>query len=102
MQRIFSMTEAPPEGFLRAQKLSVEYLRDFSEKIRQCADVNEYYELVTSVLVFQKLVKAQFKELYEIDDANSDKMLADLDTVAGIISEEVLRSVAEERKKDMN
>jgi hypothetical protein len=96
------MAEDAPKGFLQAQKLSVEYLKDFAEKIFKCADVNEYYELVTSVLVFQKLVKAQFKELYEIDDANSEKMLADLDVIAGVISEEVLRSVEEERKKDMN
>ncbi len=97
------MTEEDrPQGFIKAQQLSLEYMRDFASKIRECADVTEYYELVTGIIVFQKLVRAQFKELYEIDAANADDMLSELDKIAGIISDEVLRSVQQERKKEMN
>lgn len=97
------MTEEDrPQGFIKAQQLSLEYMRDFAGKIRECADVTEYYELVTGIIVFQKLVRAQFKELYEIDAANADEMLSELDKIAGIISDEVLHSVQQERKKEMN
>lgn len=90
------------EGLMKTQVLATEYMMDFAKKIIECRNVDDYYILITSVLVFAKLVRAQFKEAYQIDSSHAERMLIELDVAAAAIADSVLESVEKEAKKDLN
>ena len=89
-------------NFLNAQKYAVEYMREYANKIKACPSVMEYTDLVVSIMIFHKLVKIQFKDLYEIDAEDPEDMLNMLEKVADEIAKRVANTFQESRKKEAN
>lgn len=73
------------------EKRVISYMNEFTEAIKNCKDVVEYYELVMSVLMFQKLICAQFKELYEMDSKDVNETLVVLNANAESYVNEVVK-----------
>ena len=85
-----------------AQIIATAYLHDFTDKIRQCKNIEEYYELIGGVFVFSELVQLHFKELYEMDASNADRVLLEIRTAAKIAAESIASNIIKEPSSQMN
>lgn len=94
--------EQLPAGLNNALHLAYEYMQDFGIKIDNCQSLEEYYELVTAVVIFYKSLMAEFKELYSMDSSSGDKMLAEINAAAESIVDNIASTVAMQRRKEMN
>ena len=85
-----------------AQIIATSYLHDFTDKIRQCKNIEEYYELIGGVFVFSELVNLHFKELYEMDASDADRVLFEIRTAAKIAAESIAAHMIKESSSNMN
>lgn len=87
----------------KAKQRAIEYLKNFTDDISCCKNIDEYYELIISVFVFSELVHNHFKELYDKSD-EADILLTELHHVAKNISTEAceVAVIDATKKSDLN
>jgi len=85
---------------MKAKQLSIGYVKDFTTRISECKDIDEYYDLVGGVFIFAELVDIHFRELYEMDADKAETMLLDLRTSARFVAEEITESTLKIREEE--
>jgi hypothetical protein len=84
-------TETEKEITIDISDLSAQYINKFHEDLDNCDSINEYYSLLTAILVFKNLVVSQFRrELEYSDDQNPDEVIKHLEDMANNISKMVV------------
>ena len=70
----------------KAEKFALHYMQGFADYINECETPDEYFDLVISIFVFQRLVENHFLDISQ----NSQQDLDDLKEAANEISKQVI------------
>lgn len=79
-----------------SEEKALEYIKDFSKAISNCESVDDYYNLIIAIFIFNSLVRSHFLD----SSGNNSEMLDDLEKIADLVSEKVLLSIENSKKKD--
>ena len=74
------------------EKFSAEFISKFNEQSENCNSIYEYYSLIISVLVFEKISVSQLHRYLETsgDKKSTDEIIETFDRIASDISSKVI------------
>lgn len=50
------------------------FLNDYAKRVSKCEDIQEYFNLITSIYIFQELVFKHLKKEFELDSASKEEV----------------------------